>query len=1092
MEADIDFPSYHPHTLWWLAYISEILKGKTIENLLKNPPWPVPNKPLITKQIIKELMDARWILPDWEKDFFTISPKILEIYKKGGENALAQELLKFKTVKGEWWIDSISGSILSRLTALRYDVDFSRKEPRNLHRIRAKIKQEDLLGNIDLNITDLLNNYENKSHFRGAQLSMAYLSSTIKITGQKDIRFPMYGASNVGERILPNDLEALESMLLEISPNVFGNIVFRKKKIFSWRSSPIEKFALILESFPNHVSLLTSNKYFIYRINQLKELVNKQEEWINWFIDGIELQPIAGETNLLFDSLYETCNEVNIENNKQNKLEGSKSPSHVILTTSFLNKKNLEKDIGLHDIIKNSNSEILIIYGHANDETPEQQEKTMIDYLSELAKIDQSTAKRVQIISAKKRSHEKIIVSSKGDWMIGSWNPGSSRPNSKQFEVCIKGRSKLQSLKLLEILEEIIEDTNGLNFLSILRKKISNIIEDMHRKKKEAEKYIQLLEKVTDYFSLILGDSDSINLANSYEDALNAIRLALVPFLKKCKVKFVNEHQSRDIFITQINNSKQDIFIASDRVNRSALDSTLINDLYKSSSSGKKYLRILWGREWENEKHLSKESKQQIKDARNAIRSAKKVLGRQLITELVPMENHSKFVLVDGARGLITSENILSYGGEKTKYESRELGAFVEGLPVIRYIQGKAIQHRMKYFHPDRDNPEMTYRPYEWIIEGIDQYFAFDLIKNELDIEWDTYEIINSAIVNDLSDSNNSHDEFDKLLHKDKLKCFEERQTFIKEDFGEYLWKEGIRCYLLIPDKDSKWIPFIKNLTFKECGKNIHSLLSNIDKKIRDIKESDIKITIESKIKKVDNEVLQEIMDNIVHIKKGSFLMGNEMVPNERPVHTVIISKDFYISKFVVTQNIWKKVMGDLPQIHPKNLGGNNPIINVSYKDTQDFLEKLNSLQDSGGFDLPTEAQWEYTCRAGTNSEYYFGNDIEKLEEYAWTKRNSKGKLHRVGLKKPNNWGLFDMHGLVYEHIKDDLRKFSEKTITDPVGPLNTEYICYKSGAWTRYPKSHNNNKKQEHFRCSFRDHHLKTEKSYRTSFRLVRNIISD
>ena len=83
--ANIDLPKYHPHTIWWLAYISQILKGKKFNDIQEKPPWPIPNDTIITKQLIKELIDQKWILPNWEGNEFEISPEIQEIFDKEGE-----------------------------------------------------------------------------------------------------------------------------------------------------------------------------------------------------------------------------------------------------------------------------------------------------------------------------------------------------------------------------------------------------------------------------------------------------------------------------------------------------------------------------------------------------------------------------------------------------------------------------------------------------------------------------------------------------------------------------------------------------------------------------------------------------------------------------------------------------------------------------------------------------------------------------------------------------------------------------------------------------------------------------------------------
>jgi len=1088
IEAEIDIPNYHPHTLWRLAYISEILKGKTILEIKNNPPWPVPRDDLIINQIINELIDNGWLIPSWEKNEFKIGEEIRELYNKGGEIALSHHLFSYITIKGEWWIDGVSGTVLPRLTALHFDVDFSKKEPTNLIKIENIENFNLLIEEKNFNIIDLINALDEKIEFQFPQFDRAYISSSIKITGEKNIRFKMLEDYNESsEKLIPIELAPLEAMLYEYEPRIFGERNYKKKKSVKWKSSSIEKFALILEKFPENIQLITSKKFLLNQTKLLLEKLSSKDEWINWYKNGQILEPLIGEANQFFDALAEIIEgkEILIEN-----AINESPPSHLLLSTSFLNSNNLEENAGLIEAIKSNKCKILLLYGHSNDETLQDQLSTIDEYKKRIRELNPAILNHLTIVTAKKRSHEKILISSKADWIIGSWNVGSSKPDSKQFEAGIKGKNKQFALKILERIAELVEDKIGVNFIDELRTQISDLknVDDTV----DAEKFYAIIRKITFYlFSIISKDETDKETEILYEKTLKTLRLLLLAVLKKSQVELINEHQSRDIIITQIKKSNQDIFLASDRVNSSALDSTILNDIYYSETGTKKYLRILWGREWEKEESISKDSRTQLKDARNTIRSAQKILGNQLLTELTPMENHAKFALFDGVRGLITSENILSYGGEKNKYESRELGVFIEGIPIVRYLHGKAMLHRLKYFNPKKHFSDISYRPYEWIIEAIEQYYALISVSKEIKIDYSNIAIIQSAIEKDLDDLE-SLDDFDKEMHMIKKSSFEERKKIINQDFISYLWNEGTKYYLIHSFDKSRWLPFQENYSIDKYEKIVLKEIPDIENAIEENILNEKKKEVERISHKTDSSIIEEIMNEMVLIKNGSFLMGNKL-QGEEPIHKVIISEDFYMSKYVVTQELWRKVMGNLPYMSEKFISSKNPIIHVSYNDAQEFLKKLNSLPNSGGFDLPTEAQWEYACRAGTQTEYYFGNNPGNgsnpsiLEEFAWTKRNSEGKLHQVGMKKPNNWGLFDMHGLVYESLKDDLRVFSNQITKDPLGPLDTEYVCYKGGAWTRFPLDKYGNKKFEHFRCSFRDHHLKSEKSYRTGFRLMR-----
>jgi len=153
-------------------------------------------------------------------------------------------------------------------------------------------------------------------------------------------------------------------------------------------------------------------------------------------------------------------------------------------------------------------------------------------------------------------------------------------------------------------------------------------------------------------------------------------------------------------------------------------------------------------------------------------------------------------------------------------------------------------------------------------------------------------------------------------------------------------------------------------------------------------------------------------------IPAGEFDMGspdNEegRFANEGPVHHVKISKPFYIGKYEVTQAQWKTVMG--ADNNPSNFKGDDlPVETVSWNDAQDFLKKAGD-----GLRLPTEAEWEYACRAGSKTRWYFGDNEGDLKDNAWYSDNSGNKTHAVGQKGHNEWGLYDMHGNVWEWCED-------------------------------------------------------------------------
>ena len=199
-------------------------------------------------------------------------------------------------------------------------------------------------------------------------------------------------------------------------------------------------------------------------------------------------------------------------------------------------------------------------------------------------------------------------------------------------------------------------------------------------------------------------------------------------------------------------------------------------------------------------------------------------------------------------------------------------------------------------------------------------------------------------------------------------------------------------------------------------------------------------------------EITNSIGMKLVLIHPGSFTMGSPVGEVGRKVseseHEVTISKSYYLGVYEVNQDEYEKVLGNNPSI---SKGANNPVQPESWFGAVSFCTKLSELPEEKAagreFRLPTEAEWEYACRATSSAAYFFGDTAELLEEYAWFGER-RGKTHPVGSKKPNRWGLYDMHGNVLEWCQDWYGHSSLGEATDPQGPREGRHRVYRGGSW--------------------------------------------
>lgn len=172
-------------------------------------------------------------------------------------------------------------------------------------------------------------------------------------------------------------------------------------------------------------------------------------------------------------------------------------------------------------------------------------------------------------------------------------------------------------------------------------------------------------------------------------------------------------------------------------------------------------------------------------------------------------------------------------------------------------------------------------------------------------------------------------------------------------------------------------------------------------------------------------------------------------LPLEQPMHTVSFSHPFLMGRFAVTQNQWAKVMGDDPSASANR--GRLAVDSVTWEEARKFCERL-SRKTRQEIRLPTEAEWEYACRAGTKSEFFFGDSESGLTDYGWFDLNSAGHAHPVGMKAANPWGLHDMVGNVWEWCEDVWHSDYEGAPNDGRAWVDAGVVqprrCLRGGAW--------------------------------------------
>ncbi len=197
------------------------------------------------------------------------------------------------------------------------------------------------------------------------------------------------------------------------------------------------------------------------------------------------------------------------------------------------------------------------------------------------------------------------------------------------------------------------------------------------------------------------------------------------------------------------------------------------------------------------------------------------------------------------------------------------------------------------------------------------------------------------------------------------------------------------------------------------------------------------------------NYLITDLDLTLIWIAPGCFAMGSPSGggDDERPVTQVTMTAGYWLGRTEVTQAQWQALMGKNASVFKKD---NNPVENVSWYEVLEFCEKLTQRERAAGrlsgafaYTLPTEAQWEYACRAGAA-----GDHRRDLNVTSWHLNNSNGETHAVGTKQANAWGLFDMQGNVCEWCADWYHKYPGGEVTNPVGPARGSLRVHRGGFW--------------------------------------------
>ena len=383
----------------------------------------------------------------------------------------------------------------------------------------------------------------------------------------------------------------------------------------------------------------------------------------------------------------------------------------LVVLTSFLNPKHVAWVGSLLSALPDG-SEALLLYGHANDEDARAREETALTYQRLLSARVRSQV-RVLVKPTTMRSHEKLVVNDHSLFMLGSWNLGSSFEHAPYLEGTILGRSKALSADLLSLLIEEADEQSK----RILQSTLGSLTETQGS---VGEPVSERLRALSSLFQSIL--DEGVHEARDWRkvrEQLTALRDVLWTHFRSPKLELVKGEDIRDVLIEQVASAGHAIAIATDRLNESGLDASLVGELRLDDLR----VRILWGLENPAWKTDDKDTLEELGAAREVLHRLLEARPDNLRSSESPMGNHSKFVVVDESRLLIGSDNFLAHGRERGSESSRELALLIEHPLLARRALAAALLARPELWFPHdlkaRDKPWEIYELVRRQVEGL-------------------------------------------------------------------------------------------------------------------------------------------------------------------------------------------------------------------------------------------------------------------------------------------------------------------------------------------------------------------------------------